>query len=198
MNKIIYNRKLKAHLVISFILFILIFSSFVILPNNDEDYILLNKIFERTKIKNPDKTIVLNESNSNEYVISIINQLNSYEKTNSIKLDSLKNEIGIVNNAKFNSIFNQKEYSYLISQKSNSKWNFDKIGGAEVTSNSKNKISLYVSKPIYTKNSNYSLVYINNGKTSKIVIYEKIDKGWKEYKIISPMLRSSKVSLEKK
>jgi hypothetical protein len=185
MNKTIFYRKLKAPLVISFTFFILIFSSFAFLSSNDEDYILLNKIIERVKNKNPNKSIILKESNNNEYVISFINQL-----------DSLKAEIGIQNNLKFNSIFNQKEYSYFISQKNNSKWDFDKIFRATNSSNVKSQVSLYVSKPIYTKNSNYALIYTTNEKTSCIVIYEKITKDWIEYKIISPMIINPKVNVK--
>lgn len=115
-----------------------------------------------------------------------------------MKLDSLKDEIGIQNNLKFNSIFNQKEYSYFISQKNNSKWDFDKIFGATNSSNVKGQVSLYVSKPIYTKNSNFALIYTTNEKTSCIVIYEKITKDWIEYKIISPMIINPKVNVKNK
>jgi len=197
MNKTIFYHKLKAPLVISFTFFILIFSSFAFLSSNDEDYILLNKIIERVKNKNPNKSIILKESNNNEYVISVINQLNTFEKSeNKVKLDSLKAEIGIQNNLKFNSIFNQKEYSYFISQKNNSKWDFDKIFRATNSSNVKSQVSLYVSKPIYTKNSNYALIYTTNEKTSCIVIYEKKTKDWIEYKIISPMIINPKVNVK--
>jgi len=199
MNKTIFYRKLKAPLVISFTFFILIFSSFAFLSSNDEDYILLNKIIERVKNKNPNKSIILKESNNNEYVISVINQLNTFEKSeNKVKLDSLKAEIGIQNNLKFNSIFNQKEYSYFISQKNNSKWDFDKVFGATNSSNVKCQVSLYVSKPIYTKNSNFALIYTTNEKTSCIIIYEKITNDWIEYKIISPMIINPKVNVKNK
>lgn len=199
MNKTTFHRKLWVLLVISFTTpILLIFSSFVFIENNDEDYILLNKILERTKIKNPDKTIVLNEENNNDFVISIINQLNTIEESkNEIKLDSLKNEIGIKNNVKFNSIFNLREYSILKSQKSSSKWSFDKVIGATNYSDVKGQLKLYVSKPIYTRNLNFALIYISNGKTSYIVIFEKTKKEWNEYKIISPMIVNAKVSLKK-
>ena len=193
MNKTTFYQKQKVLLVISFTFLIL--SSFIYLPNNDE-YILLNKIIEKIKNNNPNKSIILEKSNNNNYVISVLNQLNTFEKSkNNEKLDSLKNELGIENNEIFNSIFNENEYQYLINQKSNSKWNFDKISGKMNSSNLKNKVNLYVSKPIYTKKADFALIYINNKKTSCIVIYEKKIKGWYEYKILSPLLISAKAKL---
>lgn len=195
MNKTTFYHRLKGYLVISLIFFI--FSSFYYSSYYNDDYILLNKIIERVKSQNPKKTIFLKQSNNNEYIISIINQLNDFEKSeNKFKLDSLKDEIGIENNIKFNSIFNQKEYSYFISQKSSTMWSFDKVFGATISSATQSQGVLYVSKPIYTKNSNFALVYINNGKTSYIVIYEKVLKVWNEYKIIAPLFIITKVTLK--
>ncbi len=77
-------------------------------------------------------------------------------------------------------------------------WLFDKVFGATISSalQRQGQCVLYVSKPIYTKNSNFALVYINNGKTSYIVIYERVLKVWNEYKIIAPLFIITKVTLK--
>jgi len=197
MNKIIYHKQ-KVLVVISIVLFIFLFSSFNPSSNDSKDYVLINKQIQKVKIKNSNKSITLKESNSNEFVISVINQLHSYEKVgDQKKLDSFKQEIGITENIKFNSIFNKKEYPHLISQKnSNSKWNFNKISDATPHSSLEKKdnktLFLYLSKPIYTKDENFALVYCNNAKTAYIIVFEKVDKVWKEFKIISPMIINPK------
>jgi hypothetical protein len=200
MNKIIYHKQ-KVLVVINIVLFIFLFSSFNHSSNDEKDYVLINKQIEKVKIKNSNKFIALKDSNSNEFVISIINQLNSYEKVgNKKKLDSLKQEIGIAENSKFNSIFSKKVYPHLISQKnSNSKWDFNKISDATPYSSLEKKdnktLVLYLSKPIYTKDDNFALVYCSNSKTAYIIIFEKVDKVWEEFKIISPMIISPKAKV---
>lgn len=198
MNKIIYLKQ-KGIVVIKFtlLILILIFSSFVIFDNNN-DYSIINSQLIKFKSKYPSKTIFLNESNSNEFIISIVMELDSLEKINNkLKVDSLKQEIGIESNEKFNSIFNKNEYSYFLTQKNiHSKWNFNKILNAKNYNSFKQKqedfLNLYISKPIYTKNNNYALVNVRNPKTCYIIIFERSGKEWKEYKIISPMITSAK------
>lgn len=200
MSKIIF-RKPKVLVVINSGLLSLLFffSSFCFILNDTRDYTIINNELLKVKSKNPTKSILLKESNNNEYVISIITQLDSLEKVGSKeKLVSFKQEIGITEDKKFNLIFNQKEYKHLLSQKSiNLKWNFKKISNAISYSSPnekrKDKIVIYLSKPIFTQDNKFAIVYSNNEKTSYLIIFEKIKNEWKEYKIISPNIISPKV-----
>lgn len=201
MNKTIF-RKQKVLLVIS-ILFVIISAFNSISVNNDVDYDLLNQTIERTKNKNSGKIILLKESNNNEFVISIIKDLNHFEEIDEkIKLDSLKKSIGIDSNKKFNLIFNKNEYSNFISQENNSKWDFNRINNATAYIENKNIKAtnnnniLYVSKPIYTKNNNFALVYISSNNHSYIDVFEKINKKWIEYKLIYPMISVKKITVK--
>ena len=167
-----------------------------------DDYLLVDKIVKQTKEQNLEKTLILSLDNNNEYVISIINKLYKSEIEGDIfKLDSLKQTTGIVLNypneinktKSLNMIFNKNEYEYLISQKESSKWDFNLINETYFEKdNNKSHLKIKISKPIYTLDSKFALIYIYKQATSGIMIYKKTKEAWLEYRLIAPSLNQPK------
>lgn len=193
MNKIIWQ-ELKALLAINF-LFLTVLSSFSTYENttNDhDDYVLLNKTLNKIRFKNTNKVLYLEVLNSNNFVIETIKELNEYDSlSNKYKIDSLKQQIGLKSN-ELNELFNSREYSFLTSQKVKSNWNFEKINDNKTKPYDKNKkvenqIVIYISKPIYSSNGKFALVFVKS-TWGGIIIYKKVKSDWIEYKLISPML----------
>lgn len=162
------------------IIYFFISSSFQQNIYNDEK--IINYIIKQ-KIKSANKLILLNSSNDNKSVISIIEEIEFINKTNnSILVDSVYNSYGIKNKKDFISIFNIEEFNYLKSQKQNEKWNLKNTNLKNIVLSEDKKESLIITKPIYTKNQKFALVYVMNKKSSYIMILKKEKDKWKEYK----------------
>lgn len=193
MNKIIFNHKQKGLIVISSSLLVIFLFSFTTLNSkkstaNNNDYVLVNKILEKTRKQKKGRIIQLNPINDNTYVISLINNIYKCETK---KLDSLKKDNGI-DDITFENVFNKKEYTNYISQKINLTWNLSKIQDKSIKMSTKENLnykylSVYISKPIYSLNKKFCLVYIKS-TWSGIMIYKKEKGIWKDYKLISAML----------
>ena len=197
MNKTIYHQ-LKELLVSSSILFLTLFMlsfDFFVQTEND-DYLILNKIVSEVKNRNHKKPIYIETNNNNEFVVLIIKNLKEAQK-NEIVLDSLKQSYNIDDNIVFETIFNKNEYDSLISQKANFNWDMKKINTENIHLKKNNEINLgklvlTVSKPIYVKNNNYALVYYSFKSSSGIIVYEKKENKWIQFKMICPMLIQQK------
>jgi hypothetical protein len=190
-SKIIWQEP-KVQLTIS-ILMLLIFASFVIKNkyNEKSDYVLLNTALKQTSLRKPNSILSLKASNNNEYVIEIIENLKKIDLlSNKPKLDSLKQSIGL-KEGELNEVFNTKEYDFLISQKAKSVWDFSKINDPKIKLFQKketilNQIIVNISKPIYTSNKKFALVFISSSWAG-IIVYKKQKDDWIEYKLISAM-----------
>lgn len=152
---------------------------------NDDDKILDTIV---SKIDTSKYQIIFEISKSNEYVVSKIKELKKiYLSQNKFKLDSLKQVWGI----KDDKVFNSNEYDFLISQKNNSEWDSIKLNLLEkkINKNQKSKLikKVFVSKPIYSKNKNFSLIYFKED-WSGIIVLKNVDGKWMDYNIIIPML----------
>ncbi|TXE13980.1 hypothetical protein ES692_17755 [Psychroserpens burtonensis] len=165
-------------LIVIFILGCLVFSckTNTIINNKSNGYLIINKIVTQTKKQFLNRTLTLDSLNDNEYVISIIKELEKYQKINdSYKLDSLKHSLGIIKgDSILNLIFNKEEYEYLISQKENSPWDLNLIDKLDINENNEDiKQVLHIGKPIYTKNNDFALVYFYKSTRLGISIYIK-------------------------
>lgn len=180
----------KAPLVHKLIYILLIsFSTFSCksqITNTSDDVILFNQVLKNNIEHHKEQKKYVSKSNDNSNIIDIIEELKKNEENiNTTKLDSLKNNYGIENNEIFNSIFNKKEYNYLLSQHQKSEWDFNllKVNKSLIQKNLKvgNGLKIFIAKPIYTLNKKYALVATN----SFIVIYQKMNNKWEEYKIFN-------------
>lgn len=196
MNKATYL-KVKAHLVIiKFLIIILLFSSCKNEINLKNDYIIFNKIIEKT---NSDKYhIIIKKSNNNEFVVSKISELSN--ATNQLKQDSLKQVYGIKNSVINNLIFNKNEYHFLITQKYDSIWDFDKISKKnkqliKVSKKNLIKNKIVISKPIYTRDKKFALVKIHNKSMLYIQVFQNKNNEWIEKNLFSSYLSQRKVKL---
>ena len=181
-----------------------------------DDYALVNAIIKTTKEQSLDKTIVFKLDNNNEYVVSILNQLYKYELDNNLdKLDSLKQglgiikSLGIIKNLKehgrndvdqkdpvFDSIFNKKQYAYLISQKYNSKWDINLVDKSFLEkADNKSTQNLRITKPIYTTDNKSALIYFNQGTIAGVLIYKKMNGKWASHGLINPLLLHPKAEI---
>lgn len=197
---------------------------FVILPScsnaqeedickNDDRAIL--KVLYNNEIKEKDIRISLN--NDNTYVINIIQKLKEIERTQiKSKIDSLKISLNILennfleyhkkkggitvksDNSEFESIFSINEYDFLLSQEHTGFWDQEIIFNLEPKEvrqdSSLNKI--FYSKPIYTKNMKWALVFRYKATSSYIIVLKKKNKIWREYKTIDNYLISPKVKFK--
>jgi hypothetical protein len=202
LNKIILRVPKALHVLNLFLLVVIISCSSTKVVESTADYKILGAIIQKTKKNNQGRKIVLVESASNEYVTTIIEELRRSEVTaNQSLTDSLKQSLGIADSPVFNAVFNSKEYGNLISQKQNAKWNTKQIAvlGIETfTDESVNgQLEVTVSKPIYTANRQYALVFIAEGTTSGILIFKKEKGHWVEDKIIATFFIQKKAKYRK-
>ncbi|BCY27673.1 hypothetical protein KK2020170_05410 [Flavobacterium okayamense] len=162
--------------------------------SNQDDYLIANDILKNRVFKKM-KELNLYSKNNNEYVISVFEKLNDFSKNeNTIKSDSIKAVIGVQNvkDSIIEKIFNAKDYKFLISQKSNSKWinkyiNTEKIKTSDILKN-----SIYISKPIYTKDKEIAIIQTETSTQSSILIYINKNNTWHFYKLISPRFKQPK------
>jgi hypothetical protein len=163
---------------------------------SNEDYEILNKILDQQK-----ETIFLVELNSNKFVIDQIKLFQKFEDDKMyFELDRLKQSSNIKNDTLLTSeIFNKTNYTHFINQlEENSKWDKKWIKNKiEFHKNKSNKY-IYISKPVYTINKKFALVYVGK-KTSvfTIVFIKNEELNWEEYKIIFPMLKQPRVNVMK-
>ena len=181
---------------------VLVTNLFILLSCNKEkkdDLIIIDVIINQTSIEK--EQVIINQSRNNDYLISVIKKIKKYD-LEKIKLDSLKQVLGIKNNEVSNEIFNENQYNYLLSQKSNldSKWNFNSLSDLNKKKIEESKVNklinnITISKPIYTKNKKYALVYICKKSWCGIQIFHFLNNKWVEIELISPMLISKKAKI---
>lgn len=204
-NKIVFRVlkgqiALKIVFVFSFLLLVGCKTSDVKTQYNNDDYVIVHNILESIKNKHTDKVVVFNPSNNNEYLISLITDFKDCDEVqNNSKCDDLKVNLGKIDDSYSKAIFNKKEYDFLISQKEKNIWDIKKIGGIdgvvfEQNNINNNKSEVFISKPIYTVDKNFSLTYVNQKTKDYIEVYMK-NKGnkWVEYKLIFPRVISPKI-----
>ncbi len=182
----------KVQLVISILILIVCASSISQNKQDDKnDYLLLNTTLKNIRLKKSNAISNLDASNSNEYVIEIIKNLKEFDLLNNkYKLDSLRQSIGL-KGKEMNDVFNTKEYDFLISQKAKSVWDFSKINDSKIKPFQKNEmvsnqVKVNISKPIYTLNKKFALVFVSSS-WSGIIVYKKQKNDWVEYKLIAAM-----------
>ncbi|WP_308131937.1 hypothetical protein [uncultured Flavobacterium sp.] len=195
--------KQRALLVINFILIGLFLSCSSKQERNNssknDDYMIVTKIFETSKRNSKSKTIHLQKSNNNEYVIKV---LKSERAKSSLKNPEQIDDDFITTNHNEESlkrIFNYKEYEFLVSQSVNSTWDADFI--EQITGSNKTDYSslkeITISKPVYTSNHKYALVSITEKTRMGIQIMEKTNGKWIEKEIIAPLIFQPKATLFK-
>lgn len=191
LNKIIFSLKEpKVLLVINGLILLIFLSCNFKDKNNTYDYEILNYIIHQ----NTEKPFVLKENRDNEYVIATIKQLKEIDnKNNASKKDSIRSNYGIPKNEVFNTLFNSKSYDDLISQRDNSKWNLKRVDNYKIDKDNIKSTYLFVSKPVYDKNEEIALVYISKKTISYILVLQRKDNSWEEYKIISSIFKQPKV-----
>lgn len=151
--------------------------------DSNDDNILLNTII-KSKIKhNKGKSILIDISRNNTFVINIIKQLEEASKTDNNINDSIYNSLGI-DKKTISSVFNKNEFQNFISQQSNSSWKSDDINckKAVLSIDIKNNpaIGYIISKPIYTIKRENAIVFIGSKTSSYLTIYKRVKKKWKE------------------
>lgn len=160
----------------------------------ETDYLLLNQLLDNAVKLHQDKNISFKESNNNEFIISIIKELKKHDfESNKSKLDSLKKDIGIYNDKKFEDIFNQNEYDFLIYQNENSTWDYNKINDTKIHKYKKGvfiekQITIQISKPIYTIDKKYAIIFVGKNTSSYMLIYKKEGQAWVECRLFYPRL----------
>jgi hypothetical protein len=148
---------------------------------NDDDYLILNYLIN----KNADQQIILNEKNDNSYTINTLMLLKENYIT-SQKKDSINQVYGIKKDSVMNDLFSAENLDYFISQKNSSNWNLTKI--ENYYPNKLNNLC-FISKPIYSKKHNFSLVNISSKNKNCILILIKKSNNWEEYKIIASLIQ---------
>lgn len=192
--------QLKEALVNRYIYLIILFFILISCTNStsnkiNDDYLIINKAIESSNLITSNKTLELNSNN--EYVILILNKLYKNKKDNHIKiLDSIKQDIGITKGDPIlDSIFNLKQYEYLISQKNDKyQWNLDLINKLpKIGSVDRNNLeTISISKPIYTLDKKLALVGIMRKTSMGISVYKKTNQEWTEHKMIAPIITQPK------
>lgn len=186
MNKTTW-RKLQVLLVIKICLFTL--NSFCQKNNESSDYKILLDILKKNK-----KSYLLIESNDN---LSLINKIKILHNEINNTTDSIKQITGIKNDTVLISMISNKEnYNHLINQlKENSLWDKKKVKNKTTAFISTNEKSIFVSKPVYFKKSNWAFIDVETPTLSYILVYKKDKENWREYKLIFPLLKQSRVKL---
>lgn len=154
----------------------------------------MNQILEKTKKLKKNRTIQLNPVNDNSFVIALVDSLYHYQLMNDTKkLENLKQENNI-DETVYKTVFTKKELSNYLSQKNiSNNWKSDDINDKSIevasSGNSKDaeKLNVFISKPIYSLNKKFCLVYVKS-TWSGIMVYKKEKGMWKEFKLLSPML----------
>lgn len=165
--------------IILFLIAILTYSCKDIRSDNKQEN-LLEVIFNEIKPMSSDSILYLDKNNSNELVLD---RFDKYLKFNDIESDSI---VGLV--------FSKNEYeNYKKQTSTNSIWNNDIKYMSDINiewrNDTVNKF-LYVSKPIYSVNRRYALVYfLNKGKKGvyfmpKINVYYKRKDSWERVSIL--------------
>lgn len=147
----------------------------------NDDYLILNYLIN----KNANQQIILNEKNDNSYTVNILMQLKKNYIT-SQKKDSINQVYGIKKDSVLNDLFSAENLDYFLSQKNSSNWNLKKI--KNYYPNKLNNLC-FISKPIYSKKHDFSIVNISFKNKNYILILIKKSNNWEEYKIIAPLIK---------
>jgi uncharacterized LabA/DUF88 family protein len=158
---------------------------------SSDDELLFNTIFERTKVLRKVNILQFKKSNDNSYVIDYLKLMRKFDEGQEIRrLDSLKFELGIKdNNLIFKSIFNSSEYNNFISQHCKAEWSFQEKLKNETKYEKNHVATIFISKPIYTKDFQTALVGIKVGGASHIGIYKRENNSWQEIAIIAAAIQ---------
>jgi hypothetical protein len=190
LNKIIYRARIqKGRHAIKFIILICLASIAISWQQTDDDYIILNQLLEQVKGRKPDWNIRLKANRNNSYVAAFMKELKDTEATKN-QDDGLRQGNMIKQDSVFDKVFNNSQYDYLISQKDTTNWDFNKITVAGIKKLEEKKFvdkdwSLVISKPIYTADHKFALVYVLQGGADMIIIYRKQNDKWIDYKVVA-------------
>lgn len=190
------------------------------IKQDTEDYILLNKFLMSERAFLLDKPVYLILENDNSSVIEFFNVLREVELTlDAKKIDSVKERYWIKEPSvivkikedndtssqeeidafyKFDSIFNLKDYDYLISQIHQGKWNIKRIN-PEIILGDERDSHRYIrySKPIYTRDGRWAFIQYNSPTASSILVYLLNEERWEKYKEMNFYLLSPRIKKEK-
>lgn len=141
-----------------------------------EEYNVINAHFKR--LHKDDKLFhktLINMSSGDLLVDRIsVGQLNFHRFKN-----------GLPKQVDFDTIFNTKTIDYLKDQFSTLEIEqLDKalVQGINIVENDKNRLVLYTTKPVITKNGKYALFYTETKSSGNLWVYKKNDKGeWNIY-----------------
>lgn len=205
MNKMVHLKQ-KALLVISLItlssLSILCSCSTTnVVTNKDKyDYDILNSILETSKNIEPAKKVYLLKSYPNDYVLEIIKSQKNKKTSSNDSIFSGYGFIDIEIDETLQKIFNEKEYDFLLSQNATSNWDNNKISKEtivyEKNETGQNSIMYKISKPIYTIDNKFALIGINKQSWEGIIVMQKKEEKWIEYKLIAPLIIQQKAKLK--
>lgn len=201
--------KAQKDYLVSKILYLFFFVTFIcnsqVVKLND-DYLIVKKFINSGE----DEETTINIKNDNTYIIDLIEQLKKVEQTkNKHTIDSLKIFLGIKksaftqssdhyinsNDKGLDSVFSIKEYDFLLSQKHKGYWDKKIISNFNQKEKNNNYREIFFSKPIYTRNGKWALVYKHRETSSFVLILKKENDIWLEYKTINNLIISPKVKL---
>ncbi|WP_299207427.1 hypothetical protein [uncultured Dokdonia sp.] len=180
------------------IVYLLLLMSFVCNCQNvqqDDDYLITDSFIHT----DDQSEVSLTATNDNEYVIKLLMQLRDVELTrNQYTVDSLKLSLNIIRPGQFrddgfSNVFSLNEYDYLISQKHQGYWGENIISNINSRTKNDQANAIYFSKPIYSKDGNWALVYKSSMTSSYVLVLKKENNLWTEYKTINNTITSPKV-----
>ncbi|PZR21231.1 MAG: hypothetical protein DI539_08635 [Flavobacterium psychrophilum] len=179
------------------VLFVLVsFSGSVqaVANTSQDDNLILTTVINNTKriLKGEHAMILLSPSANNGYIINMIEKYR--DKVSDVLFEADHNDEIL------QQIFNEKEYGYLLSQRSDEKWNLNGINEDKVIIYKEDmdiiapgsKV-LTVGKPIYTLDNKYALVYLNLITWLGIQVFKNEGGKWIEYKLIHPLIVQPKL-----
>ncbi len=183
--------QLKVLLVISIVL---LFSSCKLEKN--DDFLIVENIIKKYKKKSSYNEVILDSTNNNSTVINFITKYKQLFIENKKDLiNGFKIENDLVNISKIDFIFNNSQFEEYLRQDTGvvSIWNKEILNTFSNKDYSRKNV-IKISKPIYSLDKKYSLIYVNKVTKSYILIYQKNNEEWLEYKLVSPNLIQSKVN----
>ncbi len=175
---------------------------------SNDDYIIINKELIKYK-KITSDSLFLVEKGANKQVLFLFKKqletdfLNTQEYSRQLILNRiLKDSLSTIKrDSIIDELFNIENFEYVKEQISEKfKWNFDMLDVDVFKTNSikpeiitndswllKRK-KLYLSKPVYSIDGKFALVYFHFRRTNGYKIYIKNDEDWTFYKLINPMI----------
>jgi hypothetical protein len=181
-----------------FMLLLLISSSAFSQNEESNDYMILRDAIDSFVKTANGKPMYLTPDTTNNHVISVI-ESQQKKFLGTLTETDIYHDLG--KDSIFDKIFNDKEFDYLLSQKSEAKWDIDKLKIDILLPYDKNEKTkdlssvIIISKPIYTHNKKFALVEVGKRTWRYVMVYRKEDNKWIVYKQITPITISLKVEL---